>query len=264
MTLKELNIDTKISLKFWWMNSIIILIFFCFCLQTYGQGGPPMITDDPGTVDKGHLEINSGMTAEHTISESLLEFPFIDINYGVSSRQHINFEVPLVSRYIKGIGMQRGIGKVGIGTKFRFVDQDYAGIGISTHPACSFVLSNEAVDKGVIDEGAEFFIPIEFQKDFNKNILGIELGRLISTKSEDMWTYGALYAREFNSLINAAVEINGNTNTTFNETILFLNLGARMTMTQRFKILLSAGKSIVLPKEAENIYIGYLALQITI
>jgi hypothetical protein len=153
---------------------------------------------------------------------------------------------------------------VGIGTKFRFVDQDYAGIGISTHPACSFVLSNEAVDKGVIDEGAEFFIPIEFQKDFNKNVLGIELGRLINTRSLDLWTYGALYAREFNSRINAAVEINGNTNTNFNETTWFLNLGARLTMTQRFKILLSAGKSIVLPKGAENIYIGYLALQITI
>lgn len=264
MTSKELNKEAKISLKFWWMNSIIILIFFCFSMQACGQGGPPMITDDPGTVDKGHLEINSGITAEHTNSESFFEFPFIDINYGVSERQHISFEVPLVSRYVKGVGMQKGIGKVGIGTKFRFVDQDYVGIGISSHPAFSFVLSDEAVDKGVIDEGAEFFIPIEFQKEFNKNVLGMEFGWLINSRSQNLWTYGALYAREFNSQINAAVEINGNTNTAFNETTLFLNLGARMTMTQRFKILLSAGKSIVLPEGAVSSYIGYLALQITI
>jgi len=264
MTLNGLNNVAKISLLFYWIKAVVILTFICLSIQTFGQGGPPMITDDPGTVDKGHLEINSGITAEHTTSESLFEFPFIDINYGVSSRQHINFEVPLVSKYVKGFGMQKGIGKVGIGTKFRFVDQDNAGISISTHPACSFVLSNEAVDKGVIDEGIEFFIPLEFQKDFNKNILGIELGRLINTRSQDLWTYGALYAREFNSRINAAVEINGNSNTTFNETTLFLNLGARMTITQRFKILLSAGKSIVLPEGAEDIYIGYLALQITI
>ena len=264
MTLNVLNKDTKIVLKFSWINSIIILMFFCLSLHSYGQGGPPMITDDPGTVDKGHFEINSGITVEHTISESLFEFPFIDINFGVSGQQHINFEVPLVSRYIKGVGMHKGIGKVGIGTKFRFVDQDNAGIGISTHPAFSFVLSNEAVDKGVIDEGAEFFLPIEIQKDFNKNIFGIELGRLINTRSQDLWTYGALYAREFNLRINAAVEINGNSNTTFNETALFLNFGARMTITQRFKMLLSAGKSIVLPKGTEDIYIGYLAFQIAI
>ena len=264
MTSKELHKNAKISLIFYSAKSIIILVFFCMGLQTYGQGGPPMITDDPGTVDKGHFEINSGITAEHTVSESLFEFPFIDINYGVSGRQHLNFEVPLVSRYIKGIGMQKGIGKVGIGTKFRFVDKDYAGIDISTHPACSFILSNDAVEKEVVDEGTEFFIPIEFQKDFNKNFLGIELGRLINTRSQDLWTYGALYAKEFNSRINIAVEINGNSNTNFNETTLFLNLGTRITMTQSFKILLSAGKSIISPEGTENIYIGYLALQIAI
>lgn len=264
MTSKDLNIDAKILLNFRWMNSIIILIFFCFSLQAYGQGGPPMRTDDPGTVDKGHLEINSGITTEQTISESLVEFPFIDINYGVSVRQHINFEVPIISRHVKGVGIQNGIGKIGVGTKFRFVDQDNAGISISTHPAISFVLSNEAIDKGLIDEGTELFIPIEFQKYFNKNVLGMELGRLINSRSQDLWTYGALYAREFNSRINVAVEINGNTNTAFNETTLFLNLGARLTMTQRFKILFSAGKSLVLPQGEESIYIGYLALQITI
>jgi len=246
------------------VKSILIFMFFCLGLQVYGQGGPPMITDDPGTVDKGHFEINSGITVEHTNAESLFEFPFIDINYGVSGRQHINVEVPLVSRYVKGIGMQKGIGKFGFGTKFRFVDQEYAGIGISTHPACSFVLSNSAVDKGVIDEGSEFFIPIEFQKDFNRNVLGIELGRMINTRSQDLWTFGALYTREFNSQINPAVEINGNTNTNFNVTTLFLNIGARMTMTQNYKILLSAGKSIVLPKGEKDIYIGYFALQIAI
>ena len=105
------------------MSSRIIVIIFCFYLQAHGQGGPPMITDDPGTVEKGHFEINTGITAEHNISESLYEFPFIDINYGISVRQHINFEVPFVSKYFKGVETQRGIGKFGIGTKFRFADK---------------------------------------------------------------------------------------------------------------------------------------------
>lgn len=223
-----------------------------------------MITDDPGTVGKGHFEINSGISDEHSASESLYEFPFIDINYGVSGRQHINFEVPLVSRYVKGVGKQTGIGKVGIGTKFRFVDQDRIGIDISTHPAVFFDLSSDAVGKGVIEEGTELFIPLEFQKDFNKNIFGIEIGRLINSRSQGAWTYGVLYARKFNSRVNAAVEINGNSNPAFSETTLFLNLGARMTITQRFTILFSGGKSIILPESLESIYLGYLALQIAI
>lgn len=248
----------------WCMNSIIILVFTCFSLRAYGQGGPPMITDDPGTVDKGHFEINTGIAFEHTFTESQFEFPFIDINYGVSVRQHVNFEVPLVSQYDKGNGMLFGLGKLGIGTKFRFVDQEKSGISIATHPAFSFVISKQAIDKGVVEKGIEFFIPVEFQKDFNQNILGMELGCIINTNEQDAWTYGALYAREFNERINAAVEINGNTNINFDETTLFLNLGSRMTLTPRFRILFSAGKSLVLPKDTESVYIGYLALQITI
>jgi hypothetical protein len=223
-----------------------------------------MITDDPGTVEKGHFEINSGITAEHTTSESVWEFPFIDINYGVSGRQHFNFEVPLVSRYVKGIGTQRGIGKIGIGTKFRFVDQAKAGIDISTHPAVFFGVSNDAVDKEVIEEGTELFIPLEFQKYIGKNILGIEIGRLINSRSQGDWTYGVLYARAFNSRINAAVELNATSNSTFNETTLFLNLGARMTLTKYLTILFSGGKSVVLPESLERTYIGYLAVQIAI
>lgn len=244
------------------MSSRLIIILFCFCMQAHGQGGPPMITDDPGTVDKYNFEINTGITAEHTASESLYEFPFIDINYGISARQHINFEVPLVSKYAKGFQTQRGIGKVGIGTKYRFVDQDNAGFDISTHPAVSFVLSNSAVDKGIIDGGTELFIPVEFQKKINKNILGMELGRLINSQSPGLWTYGMLYAREFNSQINAAFELNGNTGSALNETTLFLNLGARMKMNKRFTLLFSGGRSIAVPEGTKSIYVGYLALQI--
>jgi len=229
-----------------------------------GQGGPPMITDDPGTVAKGHLEFNSGITTEHTSSESLYEFPFIDLNYGVSDRQHINFEIPIVSRYASGVGSQRGIGKVGLGTKLRFVDQENLGIDISTHPAVFFVISNNAVDNGVIEDGTEVYIPLEIQKRISNHFLGAEIGRSINTQSPDLWTYGVLYGSEFNSRVNAAVEINGNSNDTFNETTIFLNLGARITMTQRLKLLLSGGKSIVLPVGMENVYVGYLALQLAI
>ena len=223
-----------------------------------------MITDDPGTVEKGHFEINSGITVEHIASESLYEFPFIDINYGVSGRQHINIEVPLVSKYVKGNGKEIGVGKVGIGTKFRFVDKDKAGIDISTHPAVSFNVSSDAVDKGIVENGIELFIPLEFQKEFNKNILGVEIGGLVNSINQGAWSYGLLYARTFNSKVNAAVELNGSTNLYFSATTLLLNLGIRMTITQRCTIQFSGGKSIVLPEFLKPVYIGYLALQFAI
>lgn len=241
-----------------------IVIIFCSYKQVYGQGGPPMITDDPGTVAKGHYEINSGITAELTTTESLFEFPFIDLNYGVSKRQHINFEVPVVSQFRTGFETQSGLGKLGIGTKLRFLDQDSAVLDISTHPAAYFVLSNNAVDKGIIENGTEIFIPVEFQKKFGKSLLGLECGWLNNSKSTAAWTYGMLFAREFSSVFNAAIEINGNMNPAFSATTLFVNLGTRVTMSQQFILLVSGGKSIVSPPGIASQYISYIGLQLAI
>jgi hypothetical protein len=242
----------------------IILFYLGLCLEVFGQGGPPMLTDDPGTVNKGHLEINTGIASEHSPSDSFFEFPFIDVNYGVSKRQHLNFEIPLVSRYMKDIGTQVGIGKLGIGTKFRFFDQDKLGIDISTHPALFFGLSKRAINRGIVEEGTELFIPIELQKRFNKNIFGVEVGRLMNSRNNGTWTYGMLYAREFNTRMNAAFEITGDSDPELNATTLFLNIGARLSMIKSFTLLVSGGKSIVLPENAEKVYLAYLALQIAL
>ena len=220
-----------------------------------------MITDDPGTVAKAHFEINSGITIEHTNSQTIIEFPFADINCGVSKRQHINFEIPLVSRYYNGFGKQTGIGKVGIGTKIRFIDRAMAGIDISTHPAVNFAVSKQSIRKEIIDSATEIFIPFEFQKVFNKNILGVEIGHKINFTGGSEWEYGVLYGRAFNERINADVEINGSTDRKFNENAVFLNFGTRIQLSKRYIILFSAGESMVLPKGSEKIYIGYLAVQ---
>lgn len=229
--------------------------------RAFAQGGPPLMTDDPGTVEKGHFEINSGITAEYNSSSSLLEFPFIDINFGVSNRQHLNFEVPLISKYTSGDEPKRGIGKVGIGTKYRFFNQDSVGIDVSMHPAFYFVISSIAVENGVIDGGTELFIPLALQKEFGINIYGLEIGRLINSKSEGTWTFGILYARDLNTKVNIAGELNGNVNSALHETNILLNIGTRISMTNNLILLFSGGRSLVLPNGEEPVYIGYLAMQ---
>ena len=46
------------------------------------QGGPPFITDDPGTPGNKHWEINFGWTADHNPANAYYETPDIDMNYG--------------------------------------------------------------------------------------------------------------------------------------------------------------------------------------
>ena len=48
----------------------------------FGQGGPPMITDDPGTPGNGKWENNLASIFEHRPNETSIDVPAIDLNYG--------------------------------------------------------------------------------------------------------------------------------------------------------------------------------------
>ena len=52
----------------------------------FAQGGPPLLTDDPGTPGDGNWEINIGFTIEKLLQETLYEAPILDINYGLGER----------------------------------------------------------------------------------------------------------------------------------------------------------------------------------
>src|SRR5215470_14934711 len=63
------------------------------------QGGPPMITDDPGTPGPGNWEINIAATAAHWGRIVEGEWPLLDLNYGVGSRIQLKYEVPWVTQH---------------------------------------------------------------------------------------------------------------------------------------------------------------------
>src|SRR5262245_48129453 len=57
------------------------------------QGGPPMLTDDPGTPGPGAWEINVAYLEQRTRDEQQLRsFPHIDVNYGLGERIQLKYE----------------------------------------------------------------------------------------------------------------------------------------------------------------------------
>ena len=58
-----------------------------------GQGGPPLITDDPGTPGPGKWEIQFSFAHERSQNERVYEAPLLDINYGVGERIQLKYEV---------------------------------------------------------------------------------------------------------------------------------------------------------------------------
>src|SRR5258706_8003817 len=149
---------------------ICILSFFLSAnFSVHAQGGPPMVTDDPVTVEKGHWEINNALTWEHTSSSDAFETPLEDFNYGISDNIHIKYEMPIVLIHNEGSPVIGGIGKTSIGSKVRFYNNEKRHISFSTFPAFSFNILSSSSERGITDEGIEFVLPISFMIEHNNS-----------------------------------------------------------------------------------------------
>ena len=220
-----------------------------------------MLTDDPFTIDKSHWEINTGLVMQHTTDEAIYEAPLIDINYGLMQKLQLKYEIPLVIKHEHESTTIGGIGKSNFGIKWNFLEDEKTGIAIGIYPQLRLINSNQAVDRGLVDKGTEFFLPVSFQKTVDKHSFVLQLGRLFVMHDKGAWTYGLLYVREVSEAFELAAEINGSAAPSLEEAESFLNIGTRIKFSDTFKLLLSAGRNIIVHPDAENTFIGYLGIQ---
>jgi hypothetical protein len=145
------------------------------------QGGPPMVTDDPITVEKGHWENNLGFTFEHNGDEYVFEVPHEDLNYGLSEHIQLKAEIPFIINHLENNennGTVSGFGELNLGVKWKIIDSKKADVKAGIYPQFSLNITSISSDKGLTDEGVEFFLPLSIQKDFGKSAFVIELARI--------------------------------------------------------------------------------------
>src|SRR5258708_39761547 len=74
------------------------------------QGGPPMLTDDPGTPGSGVLESNFAYLEQRTRQERLRSFPHVDFNYGLGDHIQLKYETDwLYANAAEGGGVKSGL-----------------------------------------------------------------------------------------------------------------------------------------------------------
>src|SRR5213592_3822156 len=116
-----------------------IPVFLLALVACFAQGGPPMITDDTGTVDKGHFEINTAFTMEFGADGRLWGTPLIDFNYGTSKNTQIKVEIPYYVLHPNGQPGVQGLGNTNIGVRWRFRDGEEKGkLALSMYPQIEF------------------------------------------------------------------------------------------------------------------------------
>ena len=245
------------------LNRILQCGLFLLTVPTTAsaQGGVPLLTDDASTIDKNHWEINLSSIMQRTTDEAVYEAPLLDINYGLIDHVQLNYQIPLAIRHEHESTTIGGIGKSNFGIKWNIFSEDSGAMAIGTFPQLIYINSNQAVDRGVVDKGTVFFLPVSFQKTVDKNSFVVQLGRLIVTHDRGLWTYGLLYVREISEAFELAAELNGSAAPALEEAETFVNIGTRIKFSKMFALLLSAGRNIIVHPDAENTFIGFVGLQ---
>jgi hypothetical protein len=93
----------------------------------HAQGGPPYLTNDPGTPGGNAWEINLAAMPALARGSASYQIPQIDINYGVGDRIQLTYEIPYVLEHATGESSTAGWGNGYPGVKWRFLDQGDAG-----------------------------------------------------------------------------------------------------------------------------------------
>jgi len=71
----------------------VLLLILAGCGFAHAQGGPPLLTDDPGTAEYKHWEINLAVLPEIRHVSRNFELPLADFNYGANEHTQLKFEI---------------------------------------------------------------------------------------------------------------------------------------------------------------------------
>jgi hypothetical protein len=233
--------------------------------KSYAQGGPPMITDDTGTVPKGHFEINTAFTMEFTKDGHLWGTPLIDFNYGTSKHTQVKVEIPYVVQ--KEFGTSRPLrawGNTNIGVRWRFKDGDEEKHtwAVSMYPQIEFNTPGSSARRlGIEDKGPMFLMPFQFEKKISKNWgFNGDAGWRFN-RGEDEAIYGGVFGREYKK-VDLLFEAHATSPAQhWGDTEAVFNIGTRIPMTKHATWIMSAGRSFLGNRDPQ--FIGYAGVQWT-
>jgi hypothetical protein len=241
-------------------NLIAVALWFIAAATSRAQGGPPMITDDPGTPGDGKFEINFAMAFEHRPGATTFDAPAIDINYGVGDRIQLTLQGGPVLLKRSDHGTIGGLDGTEAAVKWRFLDDQKTRVSMSMFPRVIFNISQSSVRRGLAEDGTRFQIPLQFAKAFSGFDVGLEWGPLVGTVGPAQWIYGVVVAVDVSKTAAVMAELHGTSRTNFSDDELAVNVGVRQKLSEHCVFIGSLGHELRSPER--RALIGYAGVQL--
>jgi hypothetical protein len=237
------------------------LFFLALAGRAFAQGGPPMITDDPGTPGNRKWEINLAVIAEHRPNERSFDSPGIDLNYGVGENIQLTLQGGPALLKRSGHGLIGGLGGTEAAVKWRFLDEEKSGFEVSMFPRVIFNVTQSSVRRGLAEDGTRFQIPFQAAKRFGRFHGDAEFGPLASTVGRGEWLYGIVGGFEVAKTAMLMAELHGTSRTNFTRDVLTANVGLRYEFSETRILITSLGHELRDPDQSLAL-IGYLGVQL--
>ena len=242
--------------------AIILILGLTAAHVLHAQGGPPVITDDPETPGNRHWEINVGFTQEKTLGEINFEAPVLDLNYGAGDHTQLNFEIPYALQNANN-DVSAGLGNSKFGVKWRFIDEDKHGVSVSTYPHIIWNNPSNSVRRGLVDDGWQVFLPIEFSKRLGKFQINGEGGYNIQQHLPNEVWLGVVTGYQASNRVELLGELHTIGTSHFAENESVFNLGSRIRLTKLNTLLFAAGRSLPGSTGGQPKFFMYAGIQFT-
>jgi hypothetical protein len=238
----------------------IAISLACAVRIAFGQGGPPMITDDPGTPGNGKWENNFAIAFEYRPGETAYDVPAIDLNYGVGEHIQLTLQTAPVLLKRSSHGLIGGIGGTEAALKWRLLDEATSGFDMSMFPRVIFNVAQSSVRRGLAEDGTRFQIPFQAAKTFGRLHLDAEFGPRASTVGRSEWLYGIVAGFDAAKSTMLMAELHDESRMNFSRDMLTLNVGLRHEFTENYILIVSMGHELRSPDQPTAL-IGYFGMQ---
>jgi len=232
----------------------------CAARVVFGQGGPPMITDDPGTPGNGKWENNLAIIFGHRPNETSIDLPEIDLNYGVGDHIQLTLQSAPVLLKRSGHGLIGGPGGTEAAVKWRFLDEATSGFDISMFPRVFFNIVQSSVRRGLAEDGTRFQTPFQIAKTFGRWHADVEVGPRTSTVGRSEWLDGIVCGFDLAKRTMLMAELHDESRMNFSRDVLTLNFGLRHEFSENYILIVSMGHELRSPDQPTAL-IGYFGMQ---
>jgi hypothetical protein len=233
-------------------------------LPALAQGGPPLLTDDPGTPGNRNWEINVAYTQDRRADGNSYAVPILDVNYGVGDRIQLNFQIPYLYSTSDGSPRESGLGNSLVGVKWRFYQNEKAGWNISTYPHLELNNPTDSLRQGLVDRAPNFLLPVEVTKTLGPLELNLEAGYWFSQHLKDGHILGFAVGHQTTKkleLLSEVYDFGEVGNAVRDDTFDF---GGRYEFHRGMLFLFMAGRSFQSPSSGQSQFIGYFGIQFQI